>query len=344
MAAMESIATPAQEWQDVDAEQFANVIKPRGRPAILRGVVKGWPATLKGRDSPQAMSAYLKSFYNGHPVPVFEAPPSIGGRFFYNEGLDGFNFESKRAPLGEVLDRLTSTLGDTESPYLYAGSVSLPVYLPGFMAQNPIKNLLGTPSMLESIWIGNRSVIPAHFDNTENLACVVSGKRRFTMFPPGEIANLYVGPLDKTPAGQPVSLVDIRAPDQARFPRYAEALKKAVVAELNPGDAVYVPALWWHHVEGLADFNVLVNFWWRDVADYFDSPSSTLLHALLTIKSLPEAERARWRELFDYLIFQTQGPSLEHLPKHVQGLFGELTAEKSERIRALLIKNLSRKV
>ncbi len=63
----------------------------------------------------------------------------------------------------------------------------------------------------------------------------------------------------------------------------------AEVAELDPGDAVYVPALWWHHVEALEEFNVLVNYWWRDVADYFDSPSSSLLHCLLTIKSLPPA-------------------------------------------------------
>jgi len=334
---------PAAEWQGVDAHLFESTIKPRGRPAVLRGVARDWPATNAGRTSPQALSAYLKTFYSGHPAPSFEAPASIKGRFFYNESLDGFNFQSKRALLDEMLDRLCGWIGDLSAPALYAGSVSLPIYLPGFSDANNARRLVKAESVLESIWIGNRTCIAAHFDNTENLACVVAGRRRFTMFPPDQIRNLYVGPLDLTPAGQPVSLVDIRHPDLNGFPRFAEALKVAEVAELAPGDAVYVPALWWHHVEALDEFNVLVNYWWRDVPDYFDSPSSSLLHCLLTIKSLPIDQRRRWRALFDYLIFQTEEPALAQLPPEARGLFGQLTPAKAERIRAILLKNLSRK-
>ncbi|MDP9089974.1 MAG: cupin-like domain-containing protein [Pseudomonadota bacterium] len=340
---MISQPTPAPEWQ-ADADLFDNSIKPRGRPAILRGLVRHWPAAAAGRTSPKVMSAYLKRFDGGHPAPLFEAPAAIKGRFFYNEALNGFNFESKRALLSNVLDRLCEALGQNAAPALYSGSVSLPIYLPGFTTENHLRRFVTSPSVLESIWIGNRTCIAAHFDNTDNLACVVAGRRRFTMFPPEQIRNLYVGPLDLTPAGQPVSLVDIRNPDLVRFPRFAEALKFAVVAELEPGDAVYVPALWWHHVEALDEFNVLVNYWWRDVADYFDSPSSSLLHCLLTIKSLPPEQRDRWRAVFDYLIFQSEEPALAHLPAETQGLFGPLTAEKAERLRAMLLKTLSRKV
>ena len=221
--------------------------------------------------------------------------------------------------------------------------MSLPIYFPGFSGANHLRTLLTVTSVLESIWIGNRTCVAAHFDNTDNIACVVAGTRRFTMFPPDQISNLYVGPLDLTPAGQPVSLVDIRRPDLERFPRFAAALEVAEVAELGPGDAVYVPALWWHHVEALDDFNVLVNYWWREVPEFFDSPSSSLLHCLLTIKSLPPEQRARWKAVFDHLIFQTEAPALEHLPPQVRGLFGELTQEKADRIRAMLIKSLSRR-
>src|SRR5882724_7645503 len=277
----------AQEWHDVDAGLLEDTIKPRGRPAILRGLVQDWPAVKAGRESPRALSAYLKGFYSGLPAPLFEGPPGINGRFFYNDTLDGFNFESKRALLSDVLDRLQDGLGNAPAPALYAGSVSLPIYLPGFSNANNLGGLLGVASVIESIWLGNRTCIAPHFDNTENIACVVGGRRRFTMFPPEQIRNLYVGPLDLTPAGQPISLVDVRSPDLSRFPRYAEAATVAEVAELAPGDAVYIPALWWHNVEALEDFNVLVNYWWRDVPDYFESPSNSLLHCLLTIKSLP---------------------------------------------------------
>jgi hypothetical protein len=332
----------AAEWQDIDASVFKNAIRTRDRPAILRGLVRDWPAVRAGLESAQSLATYLKTFYNGHAAPLFEGPSSIEGRFFYNDTLNGFNFEAKRALLSDVLDRLCHELGNAAAPALYSGSVSLPVYLPRFSDANHVRSLVTAESMRESIWIGNRTRIAAHFDNIENLACVVGGRRRFTLFPPDQIRNLYVGPLDLTPAGQPITLVDIRNPDLERFPRYAQAAQVAEVAELAPGDAVYIPALWWHNVEALEDFNVLVNYWWRDVPEYFDSPSNALLYALLSIKGLPPSQRRGWKALFDYLIFQSDGPALEHLPPETQGLFGELTAAKAERIRAILLKNLKR--
>jgi hypothetical protein len=330
------------QWHNVDATLFEKTIRPRNRPAILRGLVQSWPATRAGLESPGALTRYLKSFDAGRPAPLFEAPPHINGRFFYNDTLTGFNFESKRAVPGEVLDRLQGSLGEKSAPALYAGSVSLPIYFPGFSQANRLSGLIGG-SVIESIWIGNRTCIAPHFDNTENIACVVGGRRRFTVFPPDQIGNLYIGPLELTPAGQPVSLVDVRNPDLERFPRYAEALRAAEVAELEPGDAIYIPALWWHNVEALEDFNVLVNYWWRDVPDYFDSPSASLLHCLLTVKSLPAEQRRGWKAVFDYLIFQSDGTALEHLPPQVRGLFGDLTEANAERIRSLLLNSLARK-
>ena len=332
----------AAQWHEVDATLFETTIRPRGRPAILRNLVRSWPATRAGRESPVALIRYLKSFDGGRPAPLFEASPDINGRFFYNDTLDGFNFESKRALLSDVLDRLQGSLGEQSAPALYAGSVSLPIYFPGFSQANKLSGLI-SGSVIESIWIGNRTCIAPHFDNTENIACVVGGRRRFTLFPPDQIRNLYPGPLELTPAGQPVSLVDVRNPDLERFPRFAEALRAAEVAELDPGDAIYIPALWWHNVEALEDFNALVNYWWRDVPDYFDSPSTSLLHCLLTIKSLPPEQRQSWKAVFDYLIFQNDGTALEHLPPQVRGLFGELTETNAERIRAVLLKSLARK-
>src|SRR3546814_18893261 len=110
-------------------------------------------------------------------------------------------------------------------------------------------DLLGDRDPLASVWIGNRSRIPAHQDLPDNLACVAVGRRRVTLFPPDQLANLYIGPLDFTPAGQAISLVDFAAPDLARFPRFAEALRHAQVAELGPGDAVFIPRMWWRTEE-----------------------------------------------------------------------------------------------
>lgn len=92
----------------------------------------------------------------------------------------------------------------------------------------------------------------------------MNGRRRFTLFPPEQIANLYIGPIGHAPTGTPISLVSFREPDFERFPRFREALAAAHVAELEPGDALFIPTLWWHHVESLDKHNVLVNYCGRE--------------------------------------------------------------------------------
>jgi len=114
-----------------------------------------------------------------------------------------------------VFDRLLQHRHDATPPAIYVGSTTIDTCLPGFRERNDVD--LGDRRALASIWIGNRTRVAAHYDVPDNVACVVAGRRRFTLFPPGELRNLYVGPLHLTPAGQPISLVDFAAPDLERF-------------------------------------------------------------------------------------------------------------------------------
>ena len=331
-----------REWREVDAETFWRDIKPLGEPAVLRGKVGHWPVVDAGRRGPQALADYLRPFHTRIPAPFFEGPPEIGGRFFYDAAMTGFNFQARREVLDKALDRLLQHLDDPSPPAMYAGSLSIPIFLPGFAALNPLGVFEPEVSVIESAWLGNRTVIAAHFDSTENIACVAGGRRRFTVFPADQVRNLYMGPIDLTPAGQPISLVDIRNPDFARHPRYAEAQATGQVAELEPGDAIYIPALWWHSVEALEPLNLLINYWWRDTPAHLGSPMDALLAAALSLKDLPPHHRRGWKALFDHLIFQEDGPPLTHLSAEVQGLLGTLTPDRAARIRAILTRNLAR--
>ena len=193
-----------------------------------------------------------------------------------------------------------------------------------------------TREMLVSLWLGGRTRTAAHWDVPQNLACVVLGRRRFTVFPPEQVRNLYVGPLDFTLAGQPTSLVDFAAPDLQRFPLFREAMAAASVAELEPGDALYLPSLWWHHVESLDPVGAMMNFWWRDGPPWLMTPLFTLFHALLTLRDLPGPERAAWRTFFDHYIFEANGDPMAHLPPAARGVFGEMTPERMRRLKTLL--------
>ncbi len=315
------------------------------QPAVLKGVANDWPLVALGRESVEATIAYLKAFDGGRPIVGYTGAPEIGGRFFYNSDLTGLNFEAARAPLGEFLDRIAASLEDAEPPALYIGSTDLDLYLPGFRSENDLgldPGSLGGEPPLVSIWIGNRTVATAHFDTSNNLACSLVGRRRFTLFPPEQVANLYPGPLEPTPGGQVVSMVDFADPNLERHPGFAEAREAGQVAELEPGDVLFYPALWWHHVEALEAFNVMVNYWWNPSPAFIDTPMNTLLHGLLSLRDRPEAEKAAWRALFDYYVFGPADRAGAHLPEHAQGELAPLDAAKARRLRAKLLNRLNR--
>jgi hypothetical protein len=170
---------------------------------------------------------------------------------------------------------------------------------------------------------------------------VVGGRRRFTLFPPDQIANLYVGPIEFTISGPPISMVSLKSPDLARFPRFAEALRQSRSAELEPGDALFIPYGWWHQVESLSPFNVLVNYWWND-ARQAGSPFDCMLHAILTLRDLPPEQRAVWREMFEHYVFTPADEALSHLPREQRGMLGPPSMDRALAIRAILARAFSK--
>lgn len=309
-------------------------------PVVLRGLAASWPMVRAARESDRAGSDYLRRHYQGATIGAMLGPPEAGGRFFYNSDLSGFNFQPVHAKLTGVLDEIEAKRDMDPAPTVYVGSTTIDTCLPGFRAANDLQ--LGARDALASIWIGNRTRIAAHYDLPDNVAVVAAGHRRFTLFPPQQLKNLYVGPVDFTPAGQAVSLVDFLHPDLEKFPRFAEALRHAQVAELGPGDALFIPSMWWHHIEALDAFNVLVNYWWRQSPDYMDTPTNALMAAFLTLRDLPPEQRKAWQEIFRHYIFEAGEDTAAHIPPHARGVLAPLTADGARALRTQLLKRLNR--
>lgn len=327
------------ELSAITPAQFADEVVPAYRPVVLRQLAAGWPAVAAGRSSPRAMADYLLDYDRGKPATVLAGAPAIGGRFFYQPDLRGFNFERASVLLRVMIERLMAEADNPAPPSLYAGSAPAEESLPGWTDANPLP--LGTPGATPRIWIGNASRVSAHFDVSSNIAVVVAGRRRFTLFPPEQTANLYVGPLDMTMAGQPTSMVDIEAPDLQRFPRFVEAQAAMQVADLEPGDAIFIPSMWWHEVRATGPLNVLVNYWWGQQGDA--SPFPALIHALLAIRDLPDGERDAVRAWFDHWVF---GPDARnaaaHLPDHARGVLGPPSPERTRMVRDYLTRMVGR--
>lgn len=307
-------------------------------PFVMRGIAAGWPLVQAGLSSPQAARDYLIERARNRKFPVHIGRPGGGERLFYNAEM-GMNFQVAQGPLDAILDGIAANEGKPDAPVIYLTSVDMYAYFDGLGEANRLP--LGEREPLESIWIGTRTRVAAHTDVPDNVAVCTVGRRRFTLFPPDQYPNLYPGPIENTPAGRPVSMVDFHDPDYNAHPRFSEALAHAQVAELEPGDAIFVPSLWWHHVEGLSPFNILINFWWRDVPAYLGKPEDALNHAILAIRDLPEADRERWRDLFDHYVFTNGADVTQHIPEGARGILDPLTAATAGQIRAKLLRSLS---
>ncbi|KQS54403.1 hypothetical protein ASG17_12290 [Brevundimonas sp. Leaf363] len=332
--------TPASipEFTGVTADIFRNEILPAGTPVVFRGLVRDWPVTQAALQSSDHLFDYLRRFDRGASVSTMFAPPSAKGRFFYNDDVSGFNFRSGTSKIVAALDYLASHRDDPEASALAVQSVPVRGHLPGFQEDNRMPLL--DPAVEARIWIGNRVIVAAHHDPSDNIACCIAGRRRFTLFPPEQLPNLYVGPFELTPAGATISMVDFDNPDLERYPRFAQALEAAVVADLEPGDALYIPYQWWHHVRSIEAINMLVNYWWEEGVR--SAPRDAFLHAILALRDLPPTHRAAWRTLFDHYVFLDNGPAAEHLAPERRGVLGDVTTDEARSIRTALSRALSR--
>lgn len=312
----------------------------RGAPLVLRGLCADWPMVRAAQRSQTEFAKLLAAHDSGTAVDTLLMPPQANGRVGYNAALDGFNYEHFKVSVTDVLQRLAH-YSRREGPAHGVALQSAPIAacLPGLLATHALEGLPeGTQPRL---WLGNRVTTPAHFDAFHNIAVVACGRRRFTVFAPSQVGDLYIGPLDFAPTGAAISIADLHAED-ARFPRLAQARDAAFVAELGPGDALYLPPLWWHHVESLEDLNALVNFWWSSTTSDGRVPSPglpALLHARLAFASLPAHERAAWRTLMDHYVFGDQDPGA-HLPQDRRGVLGPLDEAAAAALRRRIAGSL----
>ena len=332
---------PVREWRDVTREVFREEIQPLRQPAVMRGLASDWPAVQAARQSDEAVCRYLAGFDAGRPAATFLAPPHIKGEFWYADDMRGLNYQVRHAPPTELLQALLALKQEAEPGSFYASAMPVEEHFPDFAKENDT-DIVGDGAV-PRLWVGNRATVSTHFDMSENVAVVVAGTRTFTFIPPDQVANVYVGPFDFTLAGPPVSMANLRRPDLEKYPRFAEALEQAQTVDLEPGDAVFVPYMWWHHVEATAPVNVLANYWW-DLTEksWQGSPFKALSHAIMAIRDLPEDERAIWRQWFEHYVFGDGHAAVEHIPEQARGPLGEMTPETARSVKNYLMDELRR--
>ena len=269
-------------------------------------------------------------------------PAEIAGRLFYNDEFTELNFVSQRTQLDDVLAKIHAHLNDERPPTMYVGSTIIDSCLPGFRKDNDVGFAAHGIDPPPSIWIGNRTIASCHFDAPNNIACCVVGKRRFTLFPPEQIFNLYPGPLEPTPGGQAISLVDFENPDLEKFPRFREALE----AGTRCRGRTWRRRIHSQHVVASRPGPERVQYAGELLVEHgpvvIPTPMNTLYHAIWSLRDRPENEKRAWKHVFDYYVFGRAALAGEHFPEAARGVLGPIDETRARHIRAMLINKLNR--
>lgn len=327
------------EAENVTAVQLETQLIQQDLPVVFRGLNSDWPIVKAYKSSPEAFIRYLKQFDQGQAVPTMIGSADIQGRLFYRNDLKGFNYVRRNQGFGLFLQALLELQNISLAPAIAMQGIALNQNFQSLSQDNQLSIL--SPTVVPRLWLGNKTVTTTHYDTMENIACAVAGQRRVVLFPPEQVANLYPGPLLLTPAGTPMSMVDLKCPNFDKYPNFKDALKVAQEVVLQPGDALYIPSYWWHNVESESSISGLINYWWDPIATGGITAYQSMLHSLLSIPELPLKQRLVWQKLFDYYVFQTARHPAAHLPDDIEDIISVLPLERKKRLMKLLADALT---
>lgn len=327
------------EISGVNSDNFQDKVVALYSPVVIRDFAKDWPLVVEAQKSDQNALSYLKAHASNEKHDLVRLDKKHGGRMFYaDESLAQFNFQVENISVKNGLNLMQQRMEDSALPNVCFQCLPLKKAFPELSER--LKNPIATVPSSAFAWFGSEFIVAPHFDEAQNIAIVSAGQRRFTLFPPEQVANLYIGPVENSPAGQPISLVDLHNPDLKLYPQYQIAYQHAMSVVLNPGDAIYVPSPWWHHVESLSKFNLLVNYWWNDNRTSTELPFPALMHAFQAYDKMPLKEKATWQSLMQHYVFSQDNTRFDHIPAAAKGVLGDEINNKSVIIHNWLAQQL----
>lgn len=211
------------------------------KPVILQGAIGDWPALKRWS------LEYFKREFGERELPIIHE--KRGSHYDVRTGL---HYGSIR--FGDYCDLLADS-----GPHELYMSVRVHEALPELFGDIRKPDVVATARWARSrFWMGGPGAKgPLHRDLPENLYAQVSGRKRFLL-----LDRRLTGMVHRHAfhSGVPnYSPVDAEDPDLSRFPRFRDA--PLLRADLEPGDLLYIPSMWWHQARSLTT-SMAVNLWW----------------------------------------------------------------------------------
>ncbi|MBV9787980.1 MAG: cupin-like domain-containing protein [Chloroflexi bacterium] len=236
----------------VSREVFEREYLPANKPAIIQNSLSDWRAVglwthdylaATYRDKRVVVSASIAETLQGES-------PAVESGFWIKHVDEEMDFPA-------AIELITRAKQTNRHYYLYRRSV--PDEYPELYPDISIPAWIPVAKPRINLWVGGaHHVTTLHYDLENNFFAQVHGHKHFTIFSPEETAYLYPHPVHSAHAN--ISTVDVDKPDLGSFPDFASA--QPIAGIVGPGDLLYLPSRWWHHVRSLDD-SISVNFWWQ---------------------------------------------------------------------------------
>lgn len=291
------------------AEEFDVLALRDAKPILLKGCLEDWPLyrELSRRNTANEKLDWLNSLIGHRRIHYTTIPPQQCGHLGFSENLDRQNFTLKSSRRKTRFVDYSAVLRERLlAPEL--GTVCMlsvkTFMLPELeLAAPELPYFSKLRTLRRGVWIGSGGrVANLHFDPLHNMIATVEGKRRVVLFPPECTASLYPSPLDRGLGGAVASRARLLDADFERFPRLGAAMEQGYVAECEPGDLLYIPPLWWHHLETFG-LNVMINSWIHAVtlSDELDLKRN-IVRGIALYDATPEAISAHYARRYRSLL------------------------------------------
>ncbi|XP_061580310.1 tRNA wybutosine-synthesizing protein 5 [Cololabis saira] len=253
---------PVQIFTGVDREGFLRDIYPQRRPALLRGVDLGpcldrWTLEYLGqREGDANVKIHVctlprMDFLHKNFVYKTLQFKEFVKRASEKKHADFFLSEDESYYLRSLGENARKEPADIRKQF---PNLAADFHIPPFFSEDQFfSSVFRISSCGLQLW--------THYDVMDNLLAQVTGRKRVVLFSPQDALHLYL-------SGDKSQVLDIDSPDLKRFPEFVKAKRYECV--LEPGDLLFIPALWFHNTLAL-QFGVGVNVFWRNLpADSYD--------------------------------------------------------------------------
>eukprot|EP00794_Sanderia_malayensis_P007782 gene7782-8627_t len=216
---------------------YTHFIRKR-KPIVFRGVAKRWMAVKYWQDD-----NYMKEKY-GHVIVDVEMGKIYKNALNPRQTMNISHFIDIYKDQTIYLDSpfpQSELMNDLEVPFF----MQCPELSPNFTSAHLLFSSGNTSSCF-------------HHDGYENLLTMVSGIKVITLVNYTYMKEVYADHIDAFPGLSPISPEGV---DFEKWPLFKDVPFHKIV--LKPGDIVYIPKNWWHHVRSFNSPNIAVTIWFN---------------------------------------------------------------------------------